>query len=100
MEGTLVSARVSKAKKDAGVNVLDSIGVSTTELINCAFDYVLEHKALPRVEAASSLSKEDAISDFGDFVAKSTISVDWSVVPCGYKEIIREGKAMDYESLA
>jgi hypothetical protein len=100
MDGTLVSARVSKAKKDAGVSVLDSIGASTTELINCAFDYVLEHKALPGVGAAGSLSKEDAISGFGDFVAKSTISVDWAGAPCDYKEIIREGKAADYESLA
>jgi hypothetical protein len=100
MEGTLVSARVSKAKKDACTSVLESLGASTTELINCAFDYVLENKALPSVADGRPQSTKDSISGFQDFVGCSTMAIDWSCAPTDYKEIIRAGKAADYESIA
>lgn len=47
MESTLVSARIPQAKKEAGVSLLASLGASTSDLINNAFDYLLAHQSLP-----------------------------------------------------
>lgn len=43
----LVSARISKGKKDAARKILSSLGFTTSDLINSAFDYVLKHQELP-----------------------------------------------------
>ena len=42
MEDILVSSRISRAKKEAGVGVLKELGVTTSDLINSAFDFVIE----------------------------------------------------------
>ena len=45
-ESVLVSARVPQAKKDASKGVLASLGANTSDLINSAFDYLLERREL------------------------------------------------------
>ena len=95
MEDSLVSSRISKAKKDAGVAVLESMGSTTSELINSAFDYVIEKRQLP---SASSIKKPDK-KGFARFVAESTLQIDWND-DRSYKDILRNGKVTDYESLA
>lgn len=48
-ESVLVSARVPQAKKDASKGVLASLGVNTSDLINSAFDYLLERRSCRRL---------------------------------------------------
>lgn len=94
----LVSARITQGKKDAAKDVLASIGASTTDLINSAFDYVLENKKLP----IASERVRPTLDEFRQFVASSSFPVDWGDdVPDGdYRALVREGKRRDYESLA
>lgn len=98
MESSIVNARIPRAKKEAASEVLSSIGSSTSELINTAYDYVLEHKRLPNVSSSKSVSTKG----FSEFVSKSTIDIDWGQDPesVDYKDILRNGKRVEYESLA
>lgn len=98
MSSNLVSARVPCAKKDAAVSVLRSLGATTSDLINDAFDFVLSHKALP----SSGLQPKCNRKDFAAFLQATTFSVPWNDMNADidYKDILREGKAADYESLA
>lgn len=97
MENILVSARVPKAKKEMLQSALEEMGVTTSQLINAAIDYVLEHKELPTTKKRT---RRD-IRGFRDFVEQSTLKVDWSHYPedLSYKDAYRQGKIADYESL-
>lgn len=94
----LVSARIAPSKKDAAKSVLASLGATTTDLINSAVDYVLEKKELPSVAAPARLTP----AEFAHFLETSTLSVDWgNDAPDGnYRNLLRQGKEADYESLA
>lgn len=98
MESVIVNARVSRAKKEAGAGILASLGSTTTELINGAYDYLIEHRSLPGASAESAPSREA----FAQFVSCSTLEVDWDdrVASGDYRSFVREGKRADYESLA
>lgn len=98
MESVIVNARVSRAKKEAGAGILASLGSTTTELINGAYDYLIEHRSLPGASAESAPSREA----FVRFVSCSTLEVDWDdrVASGDYRSLVREGKRADYESLA
>lgn len=81
MSDVMVTARMSKSKKEAGKRALEALGVSPSAAINRMYDYVIAHKELPfeRSSAPSRhVSKEDlqralnevrsiAIVDRGDF---------------------------------
>ena len=97
MESSLVNARVPLAKKEAGAEILASLGATTTELINCAYDYLIECKALPSLQR-----NETSSTSFSSFVNNTTFAVDWSDFPenKSYKDIIKEGKQAEYERLA
>ena len=98
MESALVSARVPHAKKEAAAALLETLGSTTSELINCAFEYLIENKSLP-VSKANELRDKHA---FASFVNEATFSIDWGpdAELIDYKAIIREGKRAEYESLA
>lgn len=96
MASDLVSARVPYAKKEAAVSVLKSLGATTSDLINDAFNFVLEHRALPS-DVIESTGEND---DFAAFMQATTLSVSWDDSAQSYKDILREGKRADYESLA
>lgn len=49
----VVTARVPAGVKKRGVAVLGEIGSSTTELVNAAFDYVIQERKLPRPERSA-----------------------------------------------
>lgn len=72
-ESVLVSARVPQAKKDASKGVLASLGANTSDLINSAFDYLLERRELPTAAPPSRPSQEE----LDIFLAASTLDVDW-----------------------
>lgn len=98
MESALVNARITRAKKEAAVHVLEQLGSTTSELINSAFDYVIACKKLPVAEMPSAQEAES----FETFVAKSTLAVDWGNDgdSIDYKALVRAGRQADYESLA
>jgi len=98
MESALVSARVPRAKKEAASSLLESLGSTTSELINSAFEYLIENKSLPTSEASISRNEQTYIA----FVSEATLSIDWGPEAefLDYKAIIREGKRAEYESLA
>ena len=97
-ESVLVSARVPQAKKDASKGVLASLGANTSDLINSAFDYLLERRELPTTAPASRPSREELDA----FLAASTLDVDWrGEAPDGdYRSLVRDGKRGRDESLA
>ena len=100
MESTLVSARMPQAKKDSATEILRSMGSSTSELINSAFDYLIDTRELPRASSASSGALRDA-EGFRRFVSASTFDVDWGAdCDMSYKDIMARERLGDYESLA
>lgn len=94
----LVSARISRGKKDAAKGILDAMGSTTSDLINSAFDYVLENKELPR----SAASKKPTKAEVKRFLASSSYPVEWGddAADGDYKKLLHEGKQEAYESLA
>ncbi len=98
MESTLVSARVPVAKKESGARILASIGATTSDLINNAFDYVLSRKELPLPVSQERRGPED----FARFVDESTLSIAWNadLSEGDYKSMMRDRRLADYESLA
>ena len=98
MDNTLVSARVPQAKKERANTILASIGATASDLINSAYDYVIEAKQLPTAKNATSNRAE---KDFRAFVEASTLEIDWVSGSSGdYKSLAREWRRSDYESLA
>ena len=97
-ESVLVSARVPQAKKDASKGVLASLGANTSDLINSAFDYLLERRELPTAAPPSRPSQEE----LDIFLAASTLVVDWrgEASDGDYRSLVRDGKRGRYESLA
>lgn len=102
MESVLVNARVPRAKKEVSVGILESLGATTSELINSAYDYLLEHKELP---TSRNTSKEKRLHDreaFAAFAEESTLDINWGEHPesFDYKQFMSSRKRADYESLA
>ncbi len=95
MDSTLVSARVPRAKKEAGKAVLDDLGATVSDLINGAFDHLLEKKELP----GSHRPSHRTAVDFASFLEKSTLTVNWEPDDVDYDKAVRDGKLSDYESL-
>ena len=98
MESILVNARIPIAKKEAATAMLNAQGITTTELINAAYDFLIEHEELPTAKS----NKKRTINSFSSFVDESTLDVNWSCQEefAVYKELIRKGKRADYERLA
>ena len=47
MGNAMVTARMTQAKKDAGNRVLEQLGMNASQMINQAYDYLIEKRALP-----------------------------------------------------
>lgn len=96
MESALVNARIPLAKKETANELLKTLGFTQSELINSAYNYLLETKSLPAVRET-----QRDVAAFEEFVANSSFAVDWGKESDrSYKDILREGKRADYESLA
>ena len=99
MKTAISNARVPLAKKEASEPILREIGATTTDLINAAYDFLISERRLPTAQAAAASDARQ--QSFRDFVARSTVSVDWSSdEEKSYKQILAEGKVADYERLA
>ena len=47
MSDTTVTARMTKAKKDAGNRVLEQMGTTASQFINSAYDYLVQNGSSP-----------------------------------------------------
>ena len=99
----VVTARVPEGVRDRGVEVLKSIGSTTSELINAAFDYVIQAKELPRFERATRgevrvLSKEQAedLSEFMRFV-KVDVPAVWD--DASFEDLFDDAMGQRYAGL-
>ena len=99
MDDVLVSSRISRAKKEAGVDALGAMGATTSDLINSAFDYVIDTRRLPSAQSKAQ-SKKRSRNALQKFIAQSTLAVDWGEGDHSDKDVLRERKRADYESLA
>lgn len=97
MESAMVNARVPQAKRDLGLSVLESIGATTTELINGAFDYLIENRALPQGQC----SKERDVEAFREFVKGATLQIEWSqnADELDYQDAFEKEAEATYEAL-
>lgn len=99
----MVSARIPSALYEQASLLMESLGFTTSELVNAAFEYVLKEHALPQVSPSSKDTKKRSLSskqkgELAEFFEQCTIPVD--VPNFDYKKILREGKIDDYETLA
>ena len=100
MDNTLVSARVSRAKKERAAGVLAEIGATTTELINSAFDFLLSEKRLPGTDEVGQKA-QGREEDFAGFVENTTVDVQWPDDFDGdYKALMARLRWDEYETLA
>ena len=58
----MISARIPDALYSQASIQLASLGASTSDLVNAAFEYVLEEHALPTTHPAKSKQKKRALS--------------------------------------
>lgn len=101
----MVSARIPDAVYDQALDQLQSLGATPTELIKCAFDYLIQENALPSArskKAASSSMLEDASKRefLQNFFRKCTLSIDISSDPEHDKLAAIEARTAKYEALA
>lgn len=103
---SIVTARVPSEIKEQGNDVLRAIGATPTQLVNAAYEYVLAYGKLPRMSAGDSDPATRALSAeqkklLRSFVAESTYAVPESYWgDKSYKDLIEEGRRLDYEALA
>lgn len=100
-----VSARVPVETRERGDRQLARIGATTTQLINAAYDYVIETGKLPRApEKQKSRSRkltEAQMAELRQRIAQTTCPV-----PAAYfagrsdESILEEELRRDYEALA
>ena len=95
---TLVSARIPSGKKEAAASVLATLGATTSDLINSAFDYILEKKELPKATTDTKPSKTDLIR----YLEESSLPIEWGTDASDgdYRELLHTKKRDAYESLA
>lgn len=97
MESAVVNARIPQAKRDLGLSVLNNIGATTTELINGAFDYLIENEALPQGQRTRP---RDAKA-FEQFVKRTTLHIDWgqNAESVDYKGMLEQELRAHYEAI-
>ena len=101
----IVTARVPVEIKEQANEVLARIGATPTQLINAAYEYVLEHEALPEKQAVAAaqhkvLPQDQACKLRAAFERTSCAVSEGYWQGKDYKELIAEGKKADYEALA
>ena len=111
----MVTARVPGEIRRQGNAVLKEIGATPTQLVNAAYEYVLSKRVLPKATGKPS-EPEAAGADDGvmhrqlDIAAAHELaaSIDRSTLYVpesfwsgrSYKDILAEGRRIDYEALA
>lgn len=78
MNDTMVTARMSKAKKDAGNRILSELGSSASQFINSAYDYLIQRGTSPFVSDA-----EQAVGVTRAQLADALAQVETMCLPSG-----------------
>lgn len=100
MESAVVNARIPVAKRDAAKGILSSLGKTTTDLINSAYDYLLAEGKLPDAKDAAC-DRSQKLADFQNFLNEATCPVDWGVDDGrDYKDLLAEALEGKYGPLA
>lgn len=101
----MVSARIPDATFEQASMQLESIDASMTDLINAAFEYLLQEHRLPLTERTSSgstvrkMSKAQA-AEFKSMLDACTMKMDIPSDVAFDKQIILEAKQAKHEALA
>ena len=101
----VVTARVPEGVRARGVDVLSEIGSSTSELINAAFDYVINERKLPRPrprqgdKAGKRVIGEEQREGLQSFMESVKVSVpeQWDNVP--FEELLDQTLEQRYAHL-
>ncbi len=99
----MVSARIPDALFDQGSAQLEDLGVTPSELIKAAYEYVVKERALPQQVRPISQKRKLSKQQLQALRAKlSACSLDLDIpADVSYdKSLIREAKAAHYEALA
>ena len=99
----VVTAHVPEGVRDRGVEVLKSIGSTTSELVNAAFDYVIQAKELPRFEQAKrggvrSLSKEQ-VKNLTEFMRSVKVDVPAAWDDASFEDLLDDAMGQRYAGL-
>ncbi|MCL1797878.1 MAG: type II toxin-antitoxin system RelB/DinJ family antitoxin [Eggerthellaceae bacterium] len=102
---SIVTARVPLEIKEQANEMLASIGATPTQLINAAYEYVLNNKKLPETLAPPSTAQHKTLSQervqklhrILDQTSFAVAEEHWQGK--SYKELLAEGKKADYEAL-
>ncbi len=78
MTDVMVTARMTKAKKDAGNKVLEALGANASQAINQMYDYLIEERRLPfgdrSLSRPSAAQVEDALAFIDDIPITNAFS--------------------------
>ena len=97
----IASARVPAEIKRQGDDKLKKLGATTTELINAAYQYLLEVGSLPsaRVEAEDQGNRHlsaDQLADFRAFMAKTSLKPPASWEGKSYEDLYEDAMQERY----
>ena len=99
----MVTARVPDALFEQASIQLEKIGATTSELVNAAFEYVLQKKSLPKASSTDTtdrhLSKEKR-EELAQIFKACSLNLDIPTDPAYDKRIIQEERVKRYETLA
>lgn len=68
MADAMVTGRMPQAKKDAGNNVLKSLGLSASQAINQLYDYLIAHNEMPLDTTPSKTANKASLEEALTFV--------------------------------
>lgn len=99
----MVTARVPDALFEQASIQLEKIGATTSELVNAAFEYVLQNKSLPKISSTDDkdrhLSKEKQ-EELAHIFKACSLNLDLPTDLAYDKRIIQEERVKRYETLA
>ncbi|WP_417143830.1 type II toxin-antitoxin system RelB/DinJ family antitoxin [Raoultibacter massiliensis] len=104
-DDSIVTARVPVEIKRQGNAALKRIGSTPTELINAAYEYVLDHNELPTDRRAVRPGRRELSSDQKSKLMRRgknmLVKPDGDVLDgCSLKEVLAEMRSADYEALS
>lgn len=100
----MISARVPDAVFEQASIQLESLGASTSDLVNAAFEYVLSERSLPvvpkKVKANKRVLTEKMRKELTSLFKGCTLGVSTPADVSHDKEIIRKSRTAKYEALS
>ena len=102
MADAMVTARMTRSKKEAGAEVLESLGMSASQAINALYDSLIEQRAWPleRISCTCVDACElDAALSFVDSIAQvdSTHFEDMDMKEARRRRLLVKGRAEEVD---